>query len=715
MVHALGQQDAAAERSVRVHLHRFSIHHELVARTRAAGKTQCVRLQCLALRRQVEAQLGDRIHHDHRLALGVTIRDIDRDRCRVGEALRILGDQRERVRSNVQRDLDGEDAILADDGGLAVHRELRTRVRDALELGEGHRCRARGGFHTRDRGGGLDQRRGGRRADLIRGLTERQADLATRGDDVELRQADLRDRPAALAIHERDLERLVTEVRHGGVEAAKRVDRDRECTERDRGIVRLTGRQLDDFIRRLDRHHDAVELEVGLADGADHVERALGLARRDPQTLDSTATDRDGVTRERDAEAHIRHQTRSDVDHLRDAVRGHRARARRRHVHLDHARTGFQVRHVEQALRIRDDDRSVIHHDAGIRQPGFVGGLLAIAILVLEHTAEQHRAREQLVLLDDDRGRDRLGHDTGRTTTHRGHLRRVAARRRTCSRDQLPPELDITGLTRTRHAVAILVDERRELRDRQRLRAARLISLDRTIHHHRALERREALRQDVRERQGVNRLVRTIADAQAVAHRLALLDTAAVRGQFHGDGRPVLIIDVDHRHVGRVEARVERIRAGRRAGHDRVGDVAVHDRIVHTRDRDDVRLIPIGGRERQARGRDRSFGGVARRHRDHDVRHRLAAERDAERGATTRLARAEARDRRDRDARRIVVRVRHRDIRSVIACVGRIRAGGRADEDAVGRRAIDDRVVDSGHRDRLSGIPVRRREREVRG
>src|SRR5207248_1350560 len=82
------------------------------------------------------------------------------------------------------------------------------------------------------------------------------------------------------------------------------------------------------------------------------------------------------------------------------------------------------------------------------------------------------------------------------------------------------------------------------------------------------------------------------------------------RGQAGGgrdrDGGRI-VVGVAQRDIRRVHAVVDGISAARRAQHDAVRDRAVLHAIVHARDRDRLRDVPVGGGERQAGRGDRTL------------------------------------------------------------------------------------------------------------
>ena len=86
-----------------------------------------------------------------------------------------------------------------------------------------------------------------------------------------------------------------------------------------------------------------------------------------------------------------------------------------------------------------------------------------------------------------------------------------------------------------------------------------------------------------------------------------------------------VIVGVRHRDVARVDAVVVRVGARRRRGHDRVGDIAVDDRVVDAGHRHGLRHVPVGVREGEACRTDGPFRRVARGQADRHVRRSAAS------------------------------------------------------------------------------------------
>ena len=62
-----------------------------------------------------------------------------------------------------------------------------------------------------------------------------------------------------------------------------------------------------------------------------------------------------------------------------------------------------------------------------------------------------------------------------------------------------------------------------------------------------------------------------------------------------------LVVRIGDRDVAGIDAVVDGVGAGRRGGHDGVGDVAVVQGVVDAGDRDGLRRVPVGGRKGEAR------------------------------------------------------------------------------------------------------------------
>ena len=149
----------------------------------------------------------------------------------------------------------------------------------------------------------------------------------------------------------------------------------------------------------------------------------------------------------------------------------------------------------------------------------------------------------------------------------------------------------------------------------------------------------------------------------------------------HGD----LVVQIDQRDVRRVETLVVGVRAGGRRRDRPEADVAVVLRIVDTRHGHGLGHVPVDRRKREDRRPDRPLGRVAGGNLNRDVRRRLRVQHDREHGRPATLRGLQAGDRRDRDPRRIVVDIGHRDVGDGHPLVERI--GG-------GRIGLEDNRVD---------------------
>ena len=78
--------------------------------------------------------------------------------------------------------------------------------------------------------------------------------------------------------------------------------------------------------------------------------------------------------------------------------------------------------------------------------------------------------------------------------------------------------------------------------------------------------------------------------------------------QHHADP---IVVAVGRGHVERVPAVVDRIGAAGGGRDHAVGHRAVRQRIVHARDRDHLRHVPVQRRKGQAGRRHGAFGGIA--------------------------------------------------------------------------------------------------------
>ncbi len=174
-----------------------------------------------------------------------------------------------------------------------------------------------------------------------------------------------------------------------------------------------------------------------------------------------------------------------------------------------------------------------------------------------------------------------------------------------------------------------------------------------------------------------------------------------------------VVIGVRDAHVGGVVARVAGVCARDCARDDRVGLIAVDREIVDARHGDGLGNVPIRRGEGQARRGRGALGRSAAREREARVGGRLARQPGGERGGPSRLGGDEARDRGQRHADSVVVRVRDRHVGGIQAGIVNVAAGGGAGRHGVGLVAVGDGVVDARHRDRLRHIPVRTGERQA--
>ena len=139
----------------------------------------------------------------------------------------------------------------------------------------------------------------------------------------------------------------------------------------------------------------------------------------------------------------------------------------------------------------------------------------------------------------------------------------------------------------------------------------------------------------------------------------------------------------------------------------RVGDVAVVQGVVDAGDGHGLRRVPVRGRERDARRRDRAFG----RRRSSSARCVTSAVGLLV-STTVNVAVPPASVvvrpdvGRDGDARGVVVGVGDRDVIRVDPVVDRVAAGRRRSHDGVGDVAVVEGVVDAGHGDGLRHVPV---------
>src|SRR6185369_7775030 len=142
-----------------------------------------------------------------------------------------------------------------------------------------------------------------------------------------------------------------------------------------------------------------------------------------------------------------------------------------------------------------------------------------------------------------------------------------------------------------------------------------------------------------------------------------------------------VVVGVGDADVAGIQAVVDVVAAGRGAGDNRVGDVAIVHAVVNSGDGDALGCVPIRRRKRQISDRDSALGGVAGGDWDNDVCGRLAAQLHREGGRAAGLGGGQPAGRRDGDAGRVVVRVGDRDVAGVEPAVGAVAAGRRAGGD----------------------------------
>ena len=130
-----------------------------------------------------------------------------------------------------------------------------------------------------------------------------------------------------------------------------------------------------------------------------------------------------------------------------------------------------------------------------------------------------------------------------------------------------------------------------------------------------------------------------------------------------------VVVDVGDRDVGRIDPVVDRVGAGRQRGQDGVDDVAVGYGIVDAGDGDGLRRVPVRGGEGQAGRADGAFRRVVRTQANRHVRGRLRIQDHRERRRAAAFRREQARRRIDRDAGRVVVDARDRDVARVLPVV----------------------------------------------
>jgi len=205
--------------------------------------------------------------------------------------------------------------------------------------------------------------------------------------------------------------------------------------------------------------------------------------------------------------------------------------------------------------------------------------------------------------------------------------------------------------------------------------------------------------------------------SQDRAKRLVPGPVGGQRGAVHIGGVPEIpcagvVVQIDHRCVGRVQPVVARIATDRRRGDDCVRHVAVDHAVVHAGDGHGLRRVPIRRGERDAGRRDGAFARVAGRQADRHVGRGLAGEDDRERVRAAAFGRRQAAGRIDRNPGRVVVRDLDRHGQDGDTLVLRVAAGG-AVADRARMRAFGHCVIHRSDRNRLGHVPVGRRERQV--